>query len=325
MKLCVYGAGAVGGHLAARFAASGADVTVIARGAHGAAIRTQGLTLLRGAESLTVHPACVDDPRTLPPQDFVVVTVKGPALASVSQHLPALLAPDARVVFAMNGIPWWFGDRFRVGLPDALRARLDPGGHLSTMLDPEQVAGCAIYSGNAVERPGVVRNTSPQRNRMILGRPDGAADSRLDAFVAFAIRAGLQAEVTPAIREALWIKMQLIVTVSPICALTRCTMGEVVADAALRNVALAGWRETRTLGTALGFAIPADEEARLDHYRDSPIKPSMLQDVEAQRPLEVDNGILAFCELARALGHAVPTLDTLGALIGARARCPAAA
>src|SRR5215218_1637973 len=181
MKVCVYGAGAVGGHLAARFAASGADVTVIARGAHGVAIRNHGLTLRSGAESVTVHPACVDDPRALPPQDCVVVTVKGPALGSVSPYLPALLAPGALAVFAMNGIPWWFGDGFRVALPAALRARLDPGERLTTMLDPGQVVGCAIYSGNAVDQPGVVRNTSPQRNRMILGRPDGAPDARVDA------------------------------------------------------------------------------------------------------------------------------------------------
>ena len=319
MKVCVFGAGAVGGHLAVRFAAAGADVSAVARGPHGAAIRANGLTLLRGDDSTTLRIPCVDDARTLGAHDVVVVTVKGPALGSIADALAGLVRPDGRIVFAMNGIPWWFGDGATIPMPDALRERLDPGGRL-TRLDADQVVGCAIYSGNVVERPGVVRSTSPQRNRMILGRPDGKADAQVDAFAALAVAAGLEAEVTAAIREALWTKMQLIVAVSPICALTRCPIGEVVSDPALHALALAAWRETRTLGAALGFALPADEEARLAQYRGSAIHPSMLQDVEAGRPLEVDNGILAFCDLARALGHAVPTLDTIGALVGARAR-----
>ena len=319
MKVCVFGAGAVGGHLAVRFAAAGADVSVVARGPHGAAIRANGLTLLRGDDSTTLRIPCVDDARTLGAHDVVVVTVKGPALGSIADALAGLVRPDGRIVFAMNGIPWWFGDGATIPMPDALRERLDPGGRL-TRLDADQVVGCAIYSGNVVERPGVVRSTSPQRNRMIVGRPDGKADARLDAFAALVTAAGLEAEVTATIREALWIKMQLIVAVSPICALTRCPIGEVVSDPALRALALAAWRETRTLGAALGFAIPPDEDARLAQYRGSAIHPSMLQDVEAGRPLEVDNGILAFCDLARAVGHPVPTLDAIGALAGARAR-----
>jgi 2-dehydropantoate 2-reductase len=324
MKVCVYGAGAVGGHIAARLAVIGAEVTVVARGPHGAAIRRDGLTLRFGDDAVTVRPTCVEDPSALPPQDVVVVTVKGPALASIAPKLAPLLAPGARVVFAMNGIPWWFGEGFTVALPAPLRERLDPGGHLALALGSAEVVGCAIYSGNAIERPGVVRNTTPQRNRMILGRPDGAPDARIDAFAALAARAGLQAEVTTDIRRALWIKMQLIVAASPISALTGCTLGDLVADPKLRRLAITAMRETRTLGAALGFEIAADEEARIDHYRGVAIKPSMLQDVEAARPLEVDNGILAFCDLARALAHPVPTLDTIGALIGARAQWAAA-
>jgi 2-dehydropantoate 2-reductase len=324
MKVCVYGAGAVGGHLAVRLANAGADVTVVARGPHGAAIRANGLTLVHGDERITTRPPCVEDPASLPPQDVVVVTVKGPSLGAVSPRLPALLAPDARVVFAMNGIPWWFGDDFRVALPEALRERLDPGGRLARTLDPAQVVGCAIYSGNVVDTPGIVRSTTPRRNRMILGRPDGRSDPHVDAFAALGRAAGFEAEVTAEIRAAIWIKMQIIVGVSPITALTGATIGAVVDDPALRAVAAAALRETRTLGVALGFAVPADEDTRLDQYRGAPIKPSMLQDVEARRPLEVDNGILAFCDIARTLGHAVPTLDTVGALIAARARTLAA-
>lgn len=324
MKVCVYGAGAVGGHLAVRLATAGAEVAVVARGAHGAAIRENGLTLLRDGESTTVKVPCVDDARGLGEHDVVIVTVKGPALGAVAGTLAPLLRPEGRIVFAMNGIPWWFADGTTIAMPAALRARLDPGGQLARSLDAERVVGCAIYSGNVVERPGVVRSTSPQRNHMILGRPDGRDDARLDAIATLVRAAGLTAEVTPAIRTAIWIKMQLIVAMSPICALTRAPIGEVVDDPALHALALGAWRETRTLGAALGFALPADEEARLAQYRGSSIHPSMLQDVEAGRPLEVDNGILAFCDLAAACGHPVPTLDAVGALVRARARHVAA-
>lgn len=320
MRIAVYGAGAVGGHLAVRLAAAGAETSVVARGEHGIAIRERGLTLLLGEQTLHARLPCAEDPAALGVQDVVIVAVKGTGLPAIVDRLPALLGPDTLVVFAMNGIPWWFGDGRPVALPAETRARLDPGDALRRAVTAERIVGCAIYSGNVIERPGVVRNTTPIRNRMILGTPDGAPDARLAAFAAVAQRAGIDTIVTPRIREALWIKMQLIVAASPVATLTRCPLDRVVGDAGLRALVAAIFEESRQLGLALGFDIPDDADERIDFYRDKPIRPSMLQDLEAGKALEVDNGILAFRDLAHATGQAAPTIDAVGALIAALAR-----
>src|SRR5688572_15417775 len=146
MKVCVYGAGAVGGHIAARLASVGADVTAIARGPHGQAIRERGLTLLRGDDRLVASMRCVEMPDGLPLQDVVVIAVKGPGLPAVASKLGPLLHDESRVVFAMNGIPWWFGDGGAVLMPAALVDTLDPGRRLRDTLRREQIVGCAVYS-----------------------------------------------------------------------------------------------------------------------------------------------------------------------------------
>jgi 2-dehydropantoate 2-reductase len=320
LRIAVYGAGAVGGHLAVRLAAAGAEVSVVARGEHGAAIRAHGLTLLRGNEATTVRLRCEEDPAAFGPQDVVLVAVKGTGLPAIAARLPALFDGGTRVVFAMNGIPWWFGDGFRVALPAATRARLDPGDALRRAIAPERIVGCAVYSGNAVERPGVVRNTTPARNRLILGTPDGRADPRVDAFAALGRGAGFDAVVTPAIREALWIKMQVIVAASPVATLARSPLDRVVSDPALRALVAAVFEETRRLGSALGFDLPDDAGERIDYYRDKPLRPSMLQDLEAGKALEVDNGIVAFRDLAHAAGLEVPAIDAVAALVAGLAR-----
>ncbi len=320
LRIVVYGAGAVGGHLAVRFARAGANVSVIARGAHGAAIRERGLTLLRGSEVEHADLPCTDDPATLGPQDVVIVAVKQTGLSAIAGKLAALVGPTTRVVFAMNGIPWWFGDGLEVPLPAATRERLDPGNALRDAIPTDRVVGCAVYSGNVVDKPGTVRNTTPERNRMILGTPSGARDPHLDAFAALARQAGIDAVVTPGIREALWIKMQLIVAGSPVSALTRSPLDRVVGDPALRTIVAAIFEESRQLGLALGFAVPDDTNERIEFYRHRAIRPSMLQDLEAHKPLEVDNGILAFRDIAHAAGHVVPAMDMVAALVGGLAR-----
>ncbi|MFO1312022.1 MAG: 2-dehydropantoate 2-reductase [Burkholderiales bacterium] len=320
MRIAVYGAGAVGGHLAVRLAGAGAEVSVVARGAQADAIRAHGLTLLLGEETLHAWLRCAEVPAELGAQDIVVVSVKGTGLDAIAGRIPSLFAPHTRVVFAMNGIMWWFVDGLPIAMPPSVRAQFDPGDALRRAIPMERVVGCAIYSGNVIDRPGVVRSTTPQRNRAILGTPSGAADPLVDAFAALLRRAGIDAEVTPRIRDALWTKMQLIVAASPVCALTRCTLDRVVADPALRALVVDMFEETRRLGVALGLEIPGDSAQRIDFYHDKPIRPSMLQDLEAGKALEVDNGILAFRHIAAAAGHSVPVLDHVATLVAALAR-----
>ena len=163
MKICVYGAGAIGGSLAARLSRAGAQISVVARGAHGRAMREKGVVTLITADGRFSAPVrCVEDPSELPQQDLVIVAVKNPALPGIALPLSKLLRPESRVAFAMNGIPWWFGDGLDVGLPDILIDSLDPGASIRCALDVKQVLGGVIYSSNEVVEPGVICNSSPR-------------------------------------------------------------------------------------------------------------------------------------------------------------------
>jgi 2-dehydropantoate 2-reductase len=310
VRVCVYGAGAVGGSLAVRLSRAGAEVCVIARGEHAAAIRRSGLTLLTGGERYTVRLPCAEQPSEIAPQDAVFVTVKGPQLAAVAESCPALLAPGGRLIFAMNGVPWWFG----APLPDGFVERLDPNRALRR-LKPGEIIGAVIYSSNEVTAPGVVENSTPQRNRILLGKPDGGDDAQLDTLVRLLQRAGYDAAATRSIRKELWRKMLLVVGASPVAALTGRDLRALVQDDAARELMATLMREGLALGRRLGFELADDVDQQLAFYFDTPARPSLLQDFEARRPPELDNGILAFCALAAAAGVKLPAMETVAALI----------
>ena len=319
MKICVYGAGAIGGSIAVRLSRAGADVSVVARGEHGRAIRRSGLTLLSGADRHCARLPCAEDPAQLPPQDIVVVTVKGPGLPAIAAPLRRMLAPDTRLVFIMNGIPWWFGAGLAVALPDSLLDMLDPGAVLRHAFPPDRIIWGVVYSSNEVIEPGVVCNSTP-RNRLCLGRPDGRSDARLDALVALLTRAGYAAQTTAAISQEVWIKMLVVVGASPICALTGGSMEDLIRDAGTRDLVAMVMREAAATGRRLGFTIPDDIDQRLAYYGDAtiPVRPSMQQDFEAGREPEIENGILAFHAIAAAMGQEVPVMDVIATLVRAK-------
>lgn len=320
MKIAVYGAGAVGGSLAARLALAGNAVSVVARGPHGRAIREAGLTLLAGDRHDTVRVACVEDPAGLAPQDLVFVTVKSHQLPPIAQPLLRLAKPSAPLVFVMNGIPWWFADDLPVAMPAAAAAALDPGGHLRTQIALERVVLAVVHSGNEVIEPGVVRNTTYDRNRLILGVPRPAPCVALDPIVAMLAAAGYGASASGNIREDLWHKMVLVVGVSSAAALTECDLGVLATDTDGRRLLLDLMRESAAIGTALGFTIPDDRAQRVDYFREKPARPSLLQDFVARRAPELDATILAFVALAAAAGVAVPKLDAVATLVRMRAQ-----
>lgn len=319
MKICVYGAGAIGGSIAVRLSRAGADVSVVARGEHGRAIRRSGLTLLSGADRHCVRLPCVEDAAQLPPQDIIVVTVKGPGLPAIADPLRRMLGPDTRLVFVMNGIPWWFGAGLEVALPDSLLNMLDPGALLRHAFPPDRIIWGVVYSSNEVIEPGVVCNSTP-RNRLCLGKPDGTSDPRLDELVALLARAGYTAQASAAIRQEVWIKMLVVVGASPICALTGGSMEDLIRDAATRDLVATVMREAAAMGRRLGFTIPDDIDQRLAYYGDAtiPVRPSMQQDFEAGREPEIESGILAFSAIAAALGQKVPAMDVVAALVRAK-------
>jgi 2-dehydropantoate 2-reductase len=319
-SVAIVGAGAIGGQFAVRLMQAGTRVAVLARGATLAAIRRDGLALETGDRRLVARPDCADDPAALGPRDVVVVAVKAPALASAIRLVPALSHADTRVVLAINGLPFWFLDGLAVVAPPALADALDPGGVVRAHVPAARLEHCVVYSGAEAIAPGVVRNTTPTRNRLVLGRPDGAADAVLTAFAAVLRAGGFEAETTATIRREIWAKLYNHLALSPIAALTGVTNRGLVADPALRAVAAAIVAEIEAVGRALGLDVPGDAATRLDPARHSDHRPSLLQDLEAGRPLELATGVVALVALAAALGVGAPTLETATALVVARAR-----
>ena len=220
MRVCVYGAGAIGGHLAARLAKGGAEVSVIVRGANLAGIRQRGLTVRAPDETFTVPVMATDDPRGLGPQDAVLVTAKAPALASVAAGIGPLLGPDTPVVFVLNGIPWWYFHAHGGPLDGQVLPRLDPGNALRDAVGMRRVIGGVVHSPCTVIEPGVIEVTA-SRSRLVLGEPDGTISARAEA-IATALRAGgVEGDVTPRIRDAIWSKLAQNLAGGPIAVLTR--------------------------------------------------------------------------------------------------------
>jgi 2-dehydropantoate 2-reductase len=325
LDICVYGAGAIGGSIAARLSLVGENLSVIARGPHGAAITANGLTLVVGPERNTVSISCFDTASSVAPQDVVVVAVKGPALPSIAAALPSLIKPGGLLVFAMNGIPWWFDQGMPVQLPDWLRALIDPDRLLERTLAPQSIVGCVVQSSNEVVSPGVVLNTTPEHNNLIMGKPDGTSDALLERFTARLCAAGYQARLTRHIRDEIWTKTLLASSAGPVAALTGCTLDRLVADPQARSVLATIMHDGTAIGQALGLQVNEDIEARLDFYRGKPVRPSMLHDFEMGRPSEFESSILVFAALASALGMDLPVTQTVAAVLRMKKKSAGAA
>ncbi|HYM33646.1 MAG TPA: 2-dehydropantoate 2-reductase [Candidatus Cybelea sp.] len=321
MRICVFGAGAVGGHLAARLAHAGEDVSVIARGAHLAAMRERGLRFLGKDQDFTAKVQATDDPAHVGNQDAVIVAVKAPALGDVASRIAPLLGPDTPVLFAMNGIPFWYF----YGQPGRFQGkrleRLDPGGKLWRLIGPERSLGCAVYSGNEVIEPGVVRNTSAGRNRYILGEPDGSLSARAKVLSAALARAGIDAPVTPDIRTAIWTKLSGNVGFSPVAALTHGTLAQIGGAADVLQLCRRLMAEAIAVAKAHGVTVETDlDQATDSKLQRPPHKPSMLQDMERGRPLEIDALLASVQDFGRMADVPTPHLDGVVALLALRAR-----
>ena len=325
VHICVYGAGAVGGSIAARLHAAGNSVSVIARGAHAAAIRERGLTLLAGETRSVARVRCVDDPAELPRQDLVVVAVKGQQLPAIAAPLGRLVESGAYVVFAMNGILWWFGDGLPTRLPAdlsrSLAEALDPGGELRRLVPAERIIGAVVNSSNEMVEPGVIMNTVA-RNRFVFGaaHPGSApAVAAVSGIAAVFARAGYEASVATNIRQEMWNKLALYIGVAPVAALTHCALDQLIADPAAYATMAGLMRETITIGAALDFEHPGDVDSQLGRFRNSPTRPSMLQDFERGREPELAGSILAVEAIAKALGIDAPRIDMVATLLRLKA------
>jgi 2-dehydropantoate 2-reductase len=320
MKLCVFGAGAIGGLMAAKLAAKGdVEVTVIARGPHLAAMQAKGLTLRSEGQEITVHPRCVGNAEEAGPQDYVVVTLKAHSLPGAARQMQPLLGPETAVVSAVNGIPWWYFHKL-AGPHEGRRVEsVDPGGAVSALLPPERAIGCIVYPAAEVPEPGVVEHT--YGDRFTLGEPSGARTPRIAALSEALIAAGFKAPVRPKIRDEIWVKLWGNMAFNPISALTTATLDVVIGDEGQRGVARAMMLEGQAVAEKLGVRFAIDVDKRIAGAAEvGAHKTSMLQDLERGRPMEIDALLGVVVELAELVGVEVPTCRTVLALVRARAR-----
>jgi len=322
MRLCVFGAGAIGGHMAARLSSAGHQVCVVARGANLAAMRDKGITLRAGDRVIHGPVRASDNPADLGPQDAVLVTAKATALSPAADAIGALLGADTPVVFVQNGIPWWYGLRLtrnRPGPPDL--SALDPGARLLRAIGDARTVGGVVYSSNEVVAPGVIVNHTPQRNILVVGEIDDQPSSRVRALRTALVDAGVASPDSDDIRTNVWQKLLRNMSRSTLC----CLVGETMRDslgksAALREIAKQGTREGLAIAARHGITFDYDIEADFAPGSLFPShKPSILQDYELGRPMEVEALLKAPLAFARAAQVPTPTLDTLVALIAHRA------
>jgi 2-dehydropantoate 2-reductase len=318
MRVAIFDAGAVGSQIAARLARSGVRVGLIARGAHLQAIREAGLTLLAAEERVTVAVEATDNATELGVQDVAIIAVKGTQIAVAAEDIRPLVGERTRLVFAMNGLPWWFAEGMSDAVRSALAGRLDSSGRVAKLSPLENVIWGVVTSGGAVVSPGVVRNTTPQVNRITLGYPDDRTDAEIAYIAGLLGRAGYDATAARNIREAIWAKLLTNVAQAMVATITNRNHLQVTSDPDTRAVIIEVMHELLTIGEAIGLRIAADPVAMTDPSRFGAHVPSFLQDLRAGRSLELDSTILAVRDIARALGLPAPHLATIAAIVAAQ-------
>ena len=321
MRICVFGAGSVGGYLAGFLAKGGADVSVVARGAHLAAIRAHGLTVETPDGAINVKLPASDDPGELGQQDAVLVTVKAPALNAVAAGIAPLLGRDTSVAFAMNGIPWWYfhahGGTARRSPPGPARSGWCAVGQ---RLGLQRAIGGIFWPACSVPAPGVVRLLTGAGRGTVFGEPDGSTTPRITALADAFRAAGLPVAIAGNIRELIWQKLAFNLSAGPMCVLTQSPVRGTHEEAALIECSRRMLAEAEEIALAMGFRLDIDAERVVATNTQLAHRPSILQDLEAGRPMEIDALYSVPLDLARMVGVATPMLDLLVALIKVKAR-----
>jgi 2-dehydropantoate 2-reductase len=320
VRICIFGAGAIGGLLGARLAAKGeAEVTFVARGPHLAAMQRNGVRLISEGREIVAHPRCVADAREAGPQDYVVVTLKAHSLPGAAEAMQPLLGPQTAIVSAVNGLPWWYFYRLPGPWQDRRVESVDPGGRLWELLHPSRAIGCIVYPAAEVIEPGVIEHS--YGDRFTLGEPDGSRSARVQALSEALIAAGFKAPIRPRIRDEIWVKLWGNLAFNPISALTTATLDVLIADPGQRGVARAMMLEAQAVAERLGVRFAIDVDKRIAGAAEvGAHKTSMLQDLERGRPMEIDALLGVVVELAELVGVEAPTCRTVLALVRARAR-----
>jgi 2-dehydropantoate 2-reductase len=309
MKVCVVGAGSIGGYLVARLAGAGNDVTVIARGGNLAAIKARGLRLVTETGDEVARPALVTDKMAdAGTQDVVILTMKAHQVEAILPDLPALLDNNTMIVPMQNGIPWWYFMHHGGEHEGRYIRTVDPSGAIATSIGAKRVIGCVVYPACQIVEPGVIRHI--EGNRFPIGELDGAVTSRAERLSALFEAAGLKAPVLDDIRSELWLKLWGNLTFNPLSALTRATLDRICADPHTRQLAVNMMTEAQAIAGKLGITFRVPLERRIDGAaKVGRHKTSMLQDIEAGRETEIEALVGSVIELAQLTGTPVPHIE----------------
>jgi len=315
MKICIYGAGAIGGYLGAELGrVDGLEVSLIARGAHLAAMRKNGVKLRIGGEEHVAHPKATDDPTELGPQDYVIVALKAHQAWEAAEQMAPLLGPETAVVTCQNGAPWWYFHGIEGQYRDLRLASVDPRDRQWNAIGPDRAIGCVVYPATEITEPGVITHT--YGNKFALGEPSGEETGRCLALSEAMERAGFKAPVLPHIRNEIWLKLWGNLCFNPISALTRATLDVVATEPGTRALSRAMMIEAQRIAVRLGVHFRVDVERRINGAaKVGAHRTSMLQDLEKGRALEVDALLTVVQEMGRLVDMETPHINSVLALI----------
>ena len=318
MKICVYGAGAVGGLMAGWLARAGHDVSVVARGAQLTAIQDRGLRISSQGKETSIRVKAESDPATLGAQDYVIVAVKGQSMGEVAAAIGPLVGADTTFVTAMNGVPWWFFDRLPFSAGTLRLESLDPGGAIARAMPTERIVGCVVHFAASTPEPGLISHN--MGTRLILGEPGGTNTARTLRIADALRQAGFEAEASGFIEKDFWVKLLGNMSFNPVSALTLASANRLIADPYVKDYMVSIMRECLAIGRAVGVDAGIDPEARMDMARKlGAFKTSMLQDLEAGKKLEIDGLLSGTLEIAQKAGVPAPFTECLAGLARLRA------
>jgi 2-dehydropantoate 2-reductase len=319
MRICIYGAGAIGAWLGVELTNAGEDVTLIARGPHLEAMQKNGVKLLIDGEERIAHPRCVEDPAEAGKQDYVIIALKAHSLAGIADKIKPLLGPNTAVVTGVNGIPWWYFYKLEGEFENHTLESVDPGGRFWNAVGPERAIGFVVYPAAEIAEPGVIRHI--EGDRYTMGEPDGRPSERTKILCAALANAGFKARVRDNIRDDIWVKLWGNLCFNPISALTHATLDKVAGEPDTGNICRLMMLEAQAIGERLGASFRVSVDRRLaGGAAVGAHKTSMLQDLESGRPMEIDALVTVVQELGRLVDVPTPTLDVVLALIQQRAR-----
>ena len=319
MKICVFGAGAIGGYIGVKLAQAGADVSLVARGPNLAAMQQNGLRLIEEGQEHKVSVSASDTPSDLGEQDYIIVTLKAHSVPPVVEKMRPLIGKNTTIVSGVNGVPWWYFHKIGGPLEGTRLHSVDPDDAQWNGFGPDNVLGCVVYPAAEVIEPGVIKHI--EGNRFSLGEPDGSKSERAIALSQALSAAGLKAPVRPKLRDEIWVKLWGNLSFNPISALTHATLDVLCTDEGTRPIARSMMLEAQEIAEKLGVKFPIDVERRIDGGAAvGAHRTSMLQDLDQGRPMEIDALVASVQELGKITKTPTPIIDTVLGLVRLRAR-----